>query len=151
MKRIEFDLQYEYEKVLKEKGEIYVEEKAKPAFNMDKINKEFNKKISDIETRNADIEKNMANNAQLLVMHERKLREEEIKKAKEKGDEDYRANDQEFDDGDLSWLDQFKENKERIPLKWTPKLETQLEDTLIRNNFDFSLAANAFMKIINAE
>lgn len=46
----------------------------------------------------------MAENAQLLVMHERKLRAEEIKRKKEELGDDY----VESDDDDLSYLDKYR-------------------------------------------
>ena len=33
--------------------------------------------------------------------------------------------------------------------KWSPKSEEELEDTLIRHQFDFRTAARAFAKLIN--
>ena len=93
----------------------------------------------------------MAKNAQILVMHERKVRAEQIKKMKEEHGENYKPELDDEDDDDLSYLDKYKENKERVPLKWTPKLEATLEDCLIKHNFDFTKASVAFNKQINYE
>ena len=51
---------------------------------------------------------------------------------------------------DFSYLDKYRD-KDKMPLKWTPKLEATLESLLIKNDFDFNKTAFHFMKHVNEE
>jgi hypothetical protein len=53
-------------------------------------------------------------------------------------------------DEDFSYLDKYR-NKDKMPLKWTPKLEAKLESLLIKHDFDFNKSAFHFMKHVNED